>query len=281
MRRKVAILFHVAFALATHPAFADEKAACLEAASKAQNLRDAHKLVEARDQLRVCARVTCPAVVQSDCGNWLVEVEKALPTVVVAARSPAGADLIDVKVSVDGTLLVSKLDGQAVPMNAGPHTFRFEGPAGATVDEQVLVKEGDKNQPITVVLGAPVAATPPPTNPVNTGGGPSPWRTVGWVTGGLGAAGLVMGAAFGLVAVYDKNNAHCDATTHLCDPGTSNVVKTTALISDVGWAAGGGLLAVGAAFVLLSSGADERSVSAKVAPIVTANGGGAALVGRW
>jgi hypothetical protein len=99
--------------------------------------------------------------VQSDCARWLDEVEAALPTVVVTAKSGAGVDLVDVKVSVDGKLLVSKLDGQGVSMNAGPHTFHFEGADGTSLDQAVMIKEGVKNQPVVGVLGAAPALPAP------------------------------------------------------------------------------------------------------------------------
>src|ERR1700733_10293046 len=99
--------FLVPAILVAAPAFADEKAACLDAASKGQRFRDTHKLVEAREQLRVCAAAQCPAVVQSDCANWLADVEKALPSVVLSAKSGTGVDLVDVTVSVDGQALGS------------------------------------------------------------------------------------------------------------------------------------------------------------------------------
>src|SRR5580704_15746858 len=79
-------------------ALAADKAACLDASSQAQTLRDAHQLVEARDQLRICARQICPAVVQADCATWLDAVEKSLPTVVLTAKDGRGGDVINVKV---------------------------------------------------------------------------------------------------------------------------------------------------------------------------------------
>src|SRR5271154_3508776 len=100
--------------LITATAFADDKVACLDASAKGQRYKDTHKLVEARAQLRICAAAQCPAVVQTDCATWLAEVDKAMPGVVVAAKNGSGGDLFDVKVSVDGQPLLSKLDGQAV-----------------------------------------------------------------------------------------------------------------------------------------------------------------------
>src|SRR5579872_5329928 len=145
-------------ALATPRASADDKSDCLASAGRAQTMRDAHQLLEARDQLRACVRTVCPAVIQSDCAAWLADVEKALPTVVVTARNASGADVVDVKVSVDGQPLLSQLTGQAVPVNAGLRKFHFESADGAVLDLQVMVREGDKNVPIAAVVGATATA---------------------------------------------------------------------------------------------------------------------------
>jgi hypothetical protein len=272
-------------ALVATAALADDKAACLDAASKGQRLRDTHKLAEAREQLRVCAAAHCPAVVQSDCANWLADVEKALPSVVLSAKTAAGADLVDVKVSVDGQPLVSKLDGQAVSMNAGPHTFHFEGVDGTGLDLQRLLKEGEKNQAVAVVLGA---APPAPSASQGTVPAPeapsrssSPWKTVGWVLGGVGVAGLGVGTVFGVLATGDKTRAHCDAN-NVCDPGTVSGIKSAALVSDVGWIAGGVLLASGAALVLFAPSASRKPTEGVgVVPVVTARGGEIVARGTW
>jgi hypothetical protein len=163
----------------SHEARADEKAACLEAASKGQTLRDAHQLVEARDALRVCAREGCPTVVQKDCAGWLEAVEKALPTVVLTAKDGAGADLVNVRVFIDGRALVTSLDGKAVPMNPGPHTFHFEALDGTSTDQQVLLPEGAQARSVAVVLGRPpqtpiVPVAPTAPTPALATVGPAP-----------------------------------------------------------------------------------------------------------
>jgi hypothetical protein len=285
---KTALLFGllvVPTTLVATAAYADDKAACLDAASKGQRFRDTHKLVEARDQFRICAAAQCPGVVQSDCANWLADVEKALPSVVLTAKNGMGADLADVRVSVDGQPLVSKLDGQAVTMNAGTHTFHFEGADGTVLDQQVLVKEGEKNQAVAAVLGA--APAPPPPSPQGaeslpgSGGTTRPWKTVGWVLGGAGVVGLGVGTAFGIVAIGDKNAAHCNAN-NVCDPGTVSGIKSAALLSDVGWIAGGVLLASGVALVLFAP-RESRGPAAgvRLAPVVTARGGELVAGGSW
>jgi hypothetical protein len=263
---------------------ADDKAACLDAAAKGQRLRGSHQLIEAREQMRTCAAAQCPAVVQTDCARWLDEVEAALPTVVLTAKNGSGVDLFDVKVSVDGKPFASKLDGQGAAMNAGPHTFHFEGADGTSVDEQVLIKEGEKNQIVSVVLGAlppPVSgpaglpATVPQSEPATS----SAWKTAGWVLGGVGVAALGVGTVFGIVAMSDKNAAHC--VNGLCDPGKASGIKSAALISDVGWISGGALLLTGAALVLFTPRGHAEAASVRVAPLAIAGGGGALLEGAW
>lgn len=286
---KAALGLLLAITLASPLALADAKAACLDAAKKGQRARDTHQLVEAREQFRVCGAAVCPKVVQHDCAEWLVAVEAALPSVVLGAKTAAGADLVDVRVSMDGQPLATRLDGQALPMNAGPHTFRFEAESGAA-EVQVVVKEGAKNQPVQVVIGLPVAPAPPaasppapaaraaPAEPSPTPAS-TPLRTVGWALAIAGASGLVVGASFGVAALVDKGRAHC--VDDACDPGTSSGIKTTALVSDVGWIAGGVLLAGGGLLLLLPSRSSapgrEGARAWNVAPVFFGTGGGAIL----
>src|SRR5580658_5011355 len=80
---------------------ADEKQACNDAYRQAQVLRNDHKLVEAREQLRICGGAACPGFIVKDCSDWLKADESRTPSVVLAAKNAAGADLIDVKVTMD------------------------------------------------------------------------------------------------------------------------------------------------------------------------------------
>lgn len=268
----------------TSAARADEKAACVDASSKGQTLRDQHKLVDARQQFRLCAAAGCPSVVQTDCASWLADVDKAVPAVVLSAKNGAGADVFDAKVSLDGHPLASRLDGRAVDVDPGRHTFHFELPDGTHADVEVLVREGEKSQPVAAVLGAAPAASAPAVAPAAAGpaGAPAasrPLRTVGWVLGGLGVAGLAVGTAFGVVAISDKSSAGC--VDDLCNPGTTSGIKSAALVSDVGWIAGGLLFAGGAALVLLSPPAHEAAAGLRLAPVVGPAGGGASLEGSF
>ena len=106
--------------------------ACADAAFQGQTLRNDDKLLEAREEFRACVRRECPGFVQKDCADWLEDVEKRLPSVVLSATDPSGRDLVAVKVIADGRLLTEKLDGQSFPMNPGHHAFVFERDDGGS-----------------------------------------------------------------------------------------------------------------------------------------------------
>src|SRR5580693_3183864 len=138
MRGIARISLAIGLLLVGPSAFAFDRAACFDAAAEGQSLRDAHRLVEARERFRVCAQDECPSSMKGDCATWLEEVEKSLPTVVISARSETGTDLIDIVVRVDGRPFVSMVDGKSIPIDPGPHTFRFARTGSAWIERQVV-----------------------------------------------------------------------------------------------------------------------------------------------
>ena len=271
-------------------ASADDKAVCLDAADKGQTARSAHHLREAREQFRRCVRKECPAVVQKDCATWLESVGAQMPTVIVRAKDATGADIIDVRVTVDGNAFSDKLDGQAVAMDPGAHAFHFEMADGTKVDRQVLIVEAQKNQTVEAVLqkgGPPPAASsgnaaPAPVDQTRASGGSSTWKTIGWVAGAVGVVGLGAGIAFGAVAMNDKNSAGCDGDTHTCVAGPLHDARNAATISDVGFIAGGVLVAAGLGLVLFGpSGSKEATATVRLVPSVALHGGGLVVGGAF
>jgi hypothetical protein len=291
MKKRALLGFVSALLVTTGYAAADGKQQCLDAAGDGQKLRDAHKLIEARDKFRRCAAAECPGVVQSDCAGWLDAVEKNLPTVVLSAKTGAGAPVVDAKVTVDGQPFATKLDGDALPINPGSHTFHFEAAGGATHDELAVINEGGKNQIVAVVLGtaaplsalavqAPQPAAVPQGTPGPSSSGGSSLKTWGWVLGGVGVAGLAVGTVFGIVALSDKNKANC--TNNLCDAGTTGAIKSAALVSDVGWIAGGLLTAGGLGLILFAPEAKSgEQTGVRVSPFVAGRSGGVSFSGSW
>jgi hypothetical protein len=190
--RAAACLF-VSLALTPSVVRADDKADCFDAAEKAQKLKNDKKLSSARPALLTCSRDVCPQGVRQDCVKWLGEVDNAISTVVIRARDESGHDIIDVRVLVDGTVLVPKLQGTAVAVDPGQHKFRYELPNGKAIEDDVLIAEGEKGRVIRVDLKeSPKGEGQTPGEEVKpthaSGGGPGP---VPWIIGGVGLASLI------------------------------------------------------------------------------------------
>ena len=189
--------------LASGVASADVQA-CLGASEKGQRARSAGKLREAREQFLLCSSDGCPAMVRRDCAQWQGEVIATLPSIVLGAKDRAGRDLFDVTVSVDGETLVRTLDGKSLPIDPGPHTFKFEMAGAPPVIERALVKEGEKTRVIAVTFASDAAtsdapATPAPDAADKSAAGAEHHHTVfPWIVVGLGVA--TMGT--GLVVIF-------------------------------------------------------------------------------
>ena len=142
------------------PLSAGADGVCDTAYDQAQSFRDARKLAEARDQLRVCARPTCPRSVVTDCANWLADVEARMPSVVALATDPSGNTLSNVTVSIDHGP-PHALDGGSWDINPGQHTFAFTAADGTTATKSVLVAETQKSLRVTVMMGTATPALAP------------------------------------------------------------------------------------------------------------------------
>jgi hypothetical protein len=283
-----------AAALTSTAAFADEKAACLEAVSKGQTLRDEHKLVEARDQFRACARAQCPAVVQTDCASFLEAVEKSLPSVVFTAKDATGAEVSDVKVSVDGQPLVTRLDGAAVAMNPGPHTFVFTSGA-VSAKRTATILEGARNQ----IIGATIATAPasratmaPPPSvaplPARPAAAASTEKAggAGWfpVTAiSVGGVGLAAGVVLTILAHGKRADGDDLCPSGVCPDADAsqiaslnNQATTFGEIATTAYIVGGVALAAGLIVLLAEGGHPSRTGAAHaiVAPILGRGTGG-------
>jgi hypothetical protein len=285
-------------------AFADggEKAACIAASDEAQQLKLDGKLTLARTRLLACARAECPAIVKQDCGQWLAEVDAALPTVVFGARDADGRDLFAVRVLEDGVMVADHLDGRALPVDPGPHLFRFETAAVGVVEVRVLARAGERNRAITaafptppgsrpaaatptaerpatapVVRGAPAGSTPPSPNAVGSAAAPSP---VAWVAGGVALVALGTALYFEVAQISDYDHLSSSCAGH-CPADQVDHVGTERWIAGV--SAGVGVVAAGVAtYFFLShprATASGASLAFDVAPL--SRGGVATLTAHF
>jgi hypothetical protein len=164
---------------------------CLDAAEGGQKLRDGGAYRRARSQFISCAAEECPGEVRKSCVAWLAELDKLTPTVVFGAHAH-GKEVTDVRVSVDGEVIASRIDGKPVSLDPGEHRFRFERAGETPVDASSVVLAGEKERLVEVRFGPePAAVALPAPPPAATPGSPS---QATYVLGALGLASLVTGA---------------------------------------------------------------------------------------
>jgi hypothetical protein len=293
VRRAFGLVVAIVLSTATRPALAISKEQCLDANARAQDLRLGRKLSLARDQLRLCVDAACPSIVRSDCAKWLDEVERALPTIAFQAKDASGADVTAVGVTVDGEVLVDRLDGRAMPVDPGPHVFTFTAAGGRTVTRTLIVTEGEKWRREQIVFGegsAPGSAPAAPTSPTTTtpadgGGGMGTYKILGLAAGGVGVAGLAVGTVFGLLAFSEKSqqesacgsSASCAGSAYSTAAGDRSAGLTDSTIATVGFIAGGALLVGGAILFLTAPSSAPRATGMTLVPSLGPGGGGLVL----
>jgi len=264
-------------AQAAEPKQDPERVACADAYRGAQVQMRSGALRRARESLLVCVSDKCPSLLQPDCLRWLTEVEAATPTMAFAAKGVDGKDVTDVRVIMDGQPLREVLDGKAVQVDPGAHTLRFEHGAETPIDQQIVVREGEKSR-VVMASWAKVAAA---------GGeardrGPAPAagsNTAAWAFGGLGAASL---ATFGALAIHgmSRRSALEKECFGRCAQSKIDSVKTEFVVADV--ALGVGIVSVGVATVLfLTRGAAERPARTSVGVAPERGGAAASVSGRF
>jgi hypothetical protein len=260
----------------------------MAAAERAQRLRHEGRLLAARQLLLLCAQTECPGFVRNDCARWLSEVDDAMPSIVVHAVDGAGADVDDMRVDVDGTVVTAALDGKPIPMDPGAHTIHYERTGSSPIEERIVAVEGQKNRVLSVrfaalpAAGVPLAgpspASPPPSpaSPAaaeHAGRDAPPSPLLPWSLVALGVAATGTGAVLYGSALADHSNmAESCAPTHSCSSASVASAKTRLYVG--GAALAGGAIAAAAGVWLVVARAHDRSGGAVG---VRATPGGASL----
>jgi hypothetical protein len=283
----VILLASLAF---TAPARARDTAECAANYEQAQVLRNQKKLQEAHARLLICADPSCPKAVVGDCTTWLADVERAQPSVVLAAQSEAGSDLVGVKITLDGLELEGDWPGKALSLDPGAHMVRAELEGYLPVEQTVVAHEGEKSRVIPIVMRAraPALASAPPS------GEPQPRplamqahtpdaeasteHGLGWkfytllsVSAATGAASLVVGT----LGKRDMKDLEKTCSPE-CSPAKVDGVRTKLIVANSGFAVSGAA-AVGALVVWLLD-ARKADKNAPVPSVGVLPGGGMATL---
>jgi hypothetical protein len=243
-------------ARAADPTTAD----CLGASDASLKYGNQHKLRAERAQLLVCAAQSCPADIRKECVSRVSDVNAQIPTVIFSAKDAGGSDLTAVKVSMDGEVLAERLEGTALSIDPGEHTFTFETAGQPPVTKKMVIVEAQKERRELVTFGAPASLVPPPNtqavsaapaSAAETSHGSGNQRVIALVAGGIGVVGLGLGTAFAIAANSQKSDAQNVCPNNPCptqdgvdkwnSAGASGNASTIAFIAG-GVAAGAGLV---------------------------------------
>jgi hypothetical protein len=196
-------------------------------------------------------------------------------------------------VTLDGAPLERSQLGTSVEVDPGRHVV-MAGRDGHLERKYVLELAESQSRGVVVEPGAslePAAPAPPPpaapppraaTDEGAPGHRSSTKRTLGFVIGGVGIAGIAAGSVFGIMALGDKStrDAHCPGPGNTCDPTGVDAVHAgsrDATVSTVAFIVGGAALATGAYLVLTS----RPSHSAAVGVVSTRGGAVLGLDARF
>ena len=217
------------------------KAECVSQLDKAQSMQTARKLQEARVSYLACSASACPELVREDCTRSLVELERAMPTVVFSARAE-GHDVSDARVLLDGEAIASALDGHAVTLDPGSHIARFERAGGGVFEVRVVAREGEKNRPISATFVTSTTTIVPDKSRAESGRFP----VLPVILGGTGL--LAIGGSF-----YLRLNANADAEqlhnscAPSCDQSSRDALSDKLVVANVALGVGIGAIALAAA----------------------------------
>jgi hypothetical protein len=135
------------------PTRSEDKNACAAAYERAREREGSGHLLEARGLWAECANRTCGTSLRQECARRSTRLESEIPSVVPIALDEEGARRADVEVRIDGELVTSKLEWQALPLDPGLHDFSFATPGGGVFAKQeIMIAQGERDRVIEVSI---------------------------------------------------------------------------------------------------------------------------------
>jgi hypothetical protein len=216
-----------------------------------------------------------------------IETRLARVTLRLGPGAPPGTVVARNGVRVEAAAL-----GQPMLADPGRLEIVVTAPGRAPKSTTLMLAEGQAvEQTLTAgdpaTVSEPAPAPVPATAPDDAASSPPatyPLRTLGFVVGGVGAAGLLTGTITGVLALGQASTAkaHCNTSTWACDSqGVSAASSSSSLatVSTVSFVAGAVLVGLGAYFVLgwKASPSSTALVLPPVIPTLDPHGAGAAF----
>ncbi|HKO53231.1 MAG TPA: hypothetical protein VJV79_36225 [Polyangiaceae bacterium] len=250
------------------------------------------KLVEGTEMLRRVLREPLPAnpspALSKAYERAQIVLDAAKPKIAgltVSVAAPPGAEL---RLSVDGVVIANTLLDSELPADPGEHLVEASASGYLKASARVTLGSADKK---SVTLKLEVDPNAPAPTPVSTGPEPNPKpaaqvaastavapapappakppsRAAAYAFWTIGAVGVGVGTAFGVMAMKDKQGLDGQCQGNTCPPSSEGAVdaaKRNGTISTIGFAVGGASLVLGTV-LYFSLGSGSPAAHAQSAP---------------
>lgn len=251
------------------------KTECIEAHQRTQQMQLSHKYLEARVEAQVCVHQSCPGPLVADCERWLSDLEQRVPSVVFDVRLN-GQHISTATVTADGQAVTEWTRGEALRLNPGEHTFRFNLPPYPPVTKTLILTEGTRFHAVSANFNAP-PSLPPPTSTPPPRREPEPKeRPVPTIVYPLLAAagvGLGLFAGFAVAGKIEQGELERSCAPN-CSDSDLSTMRQRFLVGDIALGVSAAALLGAGVFYLTRP---ETSSRVTLAPV---SGGGVLRIGR-
>jgi tetratricopeptide (TPR) repeat protein len=206
----------------------------------------------------------------------------------LAILVPPPAQVQGLEVLRNGQVLPSAVWGVAVPVDPGSQRVEARAPGYESWSHTENLGKGAQ-QTLTVppLTAAPTGAAPPPPQPLAaTAAEPAPaaaavasassaakpgaaQRTAAWITGGVGAAALLVGTYFGVRAASKNSDAEQACPDQKCSPANYELhedAQSAATLSNVFVIGGAALVTAGVVLYVTAPTAERAQAALHLAP---------------
>lgn len=223
---------------AVSPAQALDTVQCTEAHFAAQVARAEGRLLEAEEELSRCGDPSCPGVLTQECGTWLEEVRREVPSIVLVVQDSEERDVLEFDVEIDGQAQPLHRTG-AVRLNPGKHEIVVTAEGHLERRQLIRLRVGEQKRRVRLLM-----SDAEPQETVR----PAPvWPLI--ASGAVTIAGGAGFAYFGATARgSERDLGECRPD---CDESQVSVVRTRYVAANVSLAVGLTALAAGGVYFLV------------------------------
>lgn len=204
---------------------------CVAQHDSARQLRLGEQWLEARAAMHACADERCPLAIVADCRDWLDELNRIMPTLLlVIEQSDPSRDWSTLRVELDGKIILLPDPPAPIEMLPGLHTLRVEVRGHSPIERTITLQKSEKNhleqihfaEPRPMLLTAPRTASPLAR--------PVPLSTyllsAGALAAFVGSAGLLVSA------LHERADAWSNCAPN-CTPDVRRSIERRLVLADV------------------------------------------------